>query len=440
MSRAESFATVPEFLRSKKRTLLFLRWVVIITASYLVLFDRPLAGTDPRILAFIAIFFATNLVGATVPARAYESVWLRSTFVLFDTCWISLGMYLAGEHSGELFLLYFSVLFLAALGESVGMIAGGCALIGFLYLLFLLRTQPLREILTPSVLLRFPFLFGIGTFYGYLVTIAKEERRVAEIAHERERFRTDLLATLTHDLQTPLSAIAAMADLLLADPESLEEAARRSLCESIKKAATESAELVATFLAMASAEAGARATPRQLVDLNAVAKEALHHQRRAAAEKEIRLEARLAEHLPAISGDRSHLQRAIANLLWNAVKFVPVGGRVELATGIDGSAVTVTVSDNGPGIPVGVRQRLFEPYVSEGEEAGTGLGLFIVRLIAEAHGGAVTLQSQPGKGSRFTLRFPIPADVPLPEPSLVQTSTSSISTIAATPARARLHS
>jgi signal transduction histidine kinase len=440
VSRGEPLGTVPEFLRSKKRTLLFLRWVVIVTASYLVLFDRPLAGADPRVLAFIAIFLTTNLVASALPTRAFESVWLRSTFVLFDTCWISLGMYLAGGHSSELFLLYFSVLFLAALGENEAMIAGGCALIALLYLLFLLRTQSLPQILKPSVLLRFPFLVGIATFYGYLVTIAKQERRAAEMARARERFRTDLLATLTHDLQTPLSAIAGMADLLLADLETLDEATRRNLTESIKKAATESSELVATFLAMASAEAGAKATPRQLVDLNAVVKEALHHQRRAAAEKEIRLEARLVEHLPAISGDRGHLHRAISNLLWNAVKFVPVGGHVELATGMDGSAVTVTVTDNGPGIPAGVRQRLFEPYVSEGEEAGTGLGLFIVRLIAEAHGGAVTLQSQPGKGSRFTLRFPIPADVPLTEPLLARGSTSSISMIAATPARARLHS
>lgn len=438
MSAAESLRTVPEFLRTKKRALLFLRWVVIITASYLVLFGKPFAGADPKVLSFIGIFLASNLVGAMLPARAYESVWLRSTFVLFDTCWLSLGMYLAGERSGELFLLYFSVLFLAALGESEGMIAGGCTLIGLLYLLFLLRTQSFAQILTPAVLLRFPFLFGIAAFYGYLVTVAKQERRAAEIARERERFRTDLLATLTHDLQTPLSAIAGMADLLLVDAETLDEAGRRSLCESIKKAATESAELVATFLAMASAEARAKTIPRQLVDLNVVAKEALQQQRRAAAEKEIRLEARLAEHLPSISGDRSHLQRGIANLLWNSVKFVPVGGRIELATGIDGSAVTVTVSDNGPGIPEAVRQRLFEPYVSEGEEAGTGLGLFIVRLIAEVHGGAVTVQSQPGKGSRFTLRFPIPADVPLPHAA--QVSTSTFHTIAAAPARARQHS
>jgi signal transduction histidine kinase len=419
VSREEGLGSVPEFLRSKKRAILFLRWVVIITACYLVLFHAPGASADPRVLAFIAVFLASNLVCLAIPARAYESVWLRSAFVLFDTCWISLGMVIAGEHSTDFFLLYFSVLFLAALGESEAMIAAGCALIALFYLLFLLSTQPLQKVLTASVLLRFPFLFGIGTFYGYLVTIAKQERRAAEMAHARERLRTDLLATLTHDLQTPLSAIAGMADLLLADPETLEEAARRGLCESIKKAATESAELVGAFLAMASAEGGSRTTPRELVDLNAVAKEALHHQRRAAAEKEIRLEARLAEDLPAISGNPSHLRRAIDNLLWNALKFVPVGGSVELTTGLDGSAVTVTVSDNGPGVPAGVKRRIFEPYVSEGEEAGMGLGLFIVRLIAEAHGGAVTLRSQPGKGSRFTLRFPVPADVSLSKPDSV---------------------
>lgn len=429
--------TTPVFLSTKKRAVVFLRWVVILTASYLVLFGKPLAGADPAVLWFIVIFLASNLVAAVLPAATYESVWLRSAFVLFDTCWISAGMYLAGEQSSELFLLYFSVLFIAALGESEAMIAGGCALIGFFYLLFLLRTQSLGEILKPAVLLRFPFVFGIGTFYGYLVTIAKQERRAADLARERERCRTDLLATLTHDLQTPLSAIAGMADSLLGEPDTLDAPQRRSICESIKKAASESAELVATFLAMASAEATTKPFRRRLVDLNEVVKEALQHQRRAAAEKEIHIDARLTERLPLISGDRNRLRRAILNLLWNSVKFLPVGGRIEVVTAIDGSAVTVTVGDNGSGIPAGVLERAFEPYVSEGEEAGLGLGLFIVRLIAEAHGGAVTVRSERGKGSRFTLRFPIPADVSLSAPAPLQADAS---TIAAAPGRARLHS
>src|SRR6185369_5224281 len=116
---------------------------------------------------------------------------------------------------------------LAALGESEGMIAIGCGLIALFYTLFLLRTEPADEILRPRILLRFPFLFGIGTFYGYLVAVAKRERQMATIANERERCRTDLLATLTHDLQTPLSSIAALADLLLAEPQAFDAAERR---------------------------------------------------------------------------------------------------------------------------------------------------------------------------------------------------------------------
>ena len=399
----------PPVLANKKRAFVFLRWIVIITTSYLLLFDGPIAATDPRILGFVAVFLLTNLGGAMLPARYYETTWLRAGFVVFDALWISFGMYLAGEHQSELFLLYFSVLFLAALGESEGMIAIGCGLIALFYTLFLLRTEPADEILRPRILLRFPFLFGIGTFYGYLVAVAKRERQMATIANERERCRTDLLATLTHDLQTPLSSIAALADLLLAEPQAFDAAERRGALDSIKKAALEGSELVGTFLAMAAAEVS---TKRQLVDLNEVAREVLEHHCRAALDKEVRLGIRLAERLPPIAGDRSHLRRAIGNLVWNGVKFVPPGGSVELATGFDGAAVIMTVSDDGPGIPDAMRSRLFEPYVSEGEQAGTGLGLFMVRLIAEAHGGAATANSLAGRGSRFTLRFPIPADVP----------------------------
>jgi signal transduction histidine kinase len=432
----QTLAVLPSFLATKKRAVLFLRWVVIVTASYLVLFGRPGAGADPAVGLFIAVFLASNLFASMLPARAYESLWLRSALVLFDAAWISYGMVLAGERSSELFLLYFSVLFVAALGESEAMIAGGSALIAVVYAMFLIRTNTLAQILTPSILLRFPFLFGIAAFYGYLVTIAKQERRAAEIARERERFRADLLATLTHDLQAPLSAIAGMAEALIAEPEGTDEAGRRGAFEAIRRAATECGELLATFLAVTTPGSAANRSRRSLVDLNSVVKDAVLHHRRLAAEKEMRLDARLLDGLPLISGDRAYLHRAVSNLLWNSIKFGPAGSHVQVVTGIEGGAVTVTVIDNGPGIPEGVCKRLFEPYVSEGDEAGAGLGLFIVRLVAEAHGGAVTVQSQKDKGSRVRMRFPIPADVELP----ASVATAPVSTSVATPARARLHS
>jgi signal transduction histidine kinase len=397
-------------VQTKKRSLVFLRWVVIVAASYLVLFRRPAAGNDPRVAFFALAFLASNVVAMVVPPAWYERAWLRAAFVLFDTAWISFGMYLAGEGGGDLFLLYFSVLFVAALGESEAMIAAGCVLISLLYLLFLLRTQPLAAIFTSPVLLRFPFLFGVGIFYGYLVTIAKQERRDAEMARERERIRTDLLATLTHDLQTPLSAIASMADLLRADPATLDETNRQSICESIKTAANESSELVATFLATASNEAGARRFPRQLVSLNDVAGAAIENHRRAAGAKNIRLRTHLADRLPPVSGDASELRRAVGNLVSNAIKFTSPGGSVEIMTAIDGAGATLTVIDDGPGISEHARKRLFEAYASNGENAGTGLGLLIVRLVAEAHGGSVTVKSDGKRGSTFVIRIPVAAD------------------------------
>ena len=85
----QTLDAIPSFLATKKRAVLFLRWVVIVTASYLVLFDRPGTGADPAVALFVVVFLMSNLLGSMLPARAYESLWLRSALVLFDTAWIS---------------------------------------------------------------------------------------------------------------------------------------------------------------------------------------------------------------------------------------------------------------------------------------------------------------------------------------------------------------
>jgi signal transduction histidine kinase len=294
------------------------------------------------------------------------------------------------------------------------MIAGGCLLIGLLYLLFLLRTQTAAEVLQASVLLRFPFLVGIATFYGHLVAVAKRERRAAEMARVRERARTDFLATLTHDVRTPLAAAASLADLLLEDGDTIDAAERRQILADIKKSAMEGIDLVGSFLAIASTEAG-KGEPRAVIDLNAIVRDVVRRHRALMAEKDVRFFDHLDPALPPIAGDRVQLARAIANLLSNAIKFVDRGGRIEIVSQSDGRTVSLDVRDDGPGIPAGVRDRLFEPYVSDDDrQPGTGLGLFIVRLVAEAHGGSIRAAAGTGKGARFLLQLPVASDVPRP--------------------------
>jgi len=404
----------PSYLGTKKRAVLFLRWVVIIVTSYLLVFVEEHNLTNTMVPAFVAVFLASNVITGLMPDRFFEEAWFQGALIAFDTILISSGMVLAGENSADLFLLYFSVLFLAALGENLKMIIGGCLLIAVVYIVVLLRTN--APVLTPAVLLRFPFLFGIATFYGYLVEVAKNERHRADIALAQERFRTDFLATLTHDLQSPLSAISGFTSLLLDAPPDSNVRDYRRVFEAVRRGANECSELIANFLALVRGETRPQLR-RQVVDLNSVVEEVYQLHENAAREKDVKVNLRLGEALPPLSGDRMQIRRAVSNLLGNAVKFAGRGGEVELGTAVDSTAVVLTVSDDGPGIPEELQAQLFEQYVrGTAEGAGTGLGLFIVRLVTEAHGGSVTLDSRPGRGCRFRVRLPLPAEIAIPAP------------------------
>ena len=129
--------------------------------------------------------------------------------------------------------------------------------------------------------------------------------------------------------------------------------------------------------------------------------------REVAEEKKITLT--LDQPAPAeIDGDPIRLGQAINNVLDNALKYTPAGGRVVLATRIEPEAVVVTVTDNGPGVPSGEREAIFRRlYRSDASRArrGHGLGLSLVKAIAEAHGGSVAIDDVPGGGARFTMKL-----------------------------------
>jgi signal transduction histidine kinase len=109
----------------------------------------------------------------------------------------------------------------------------------------------------------------------------------------------------------------------------------------------------------------------------------------------------------AILGDATKITWAVSNLVANALRYTPDGGRVGIALTADDGTVRVAVSDTGPGIPPERRERIFERFVQDGPEGGAaGLGLAIVRDIVQAHGGRIHLESEVGRGSRFTLELP----------------------------------
>lgn len=117
----------------------------------------------------------------------------------------------------------------------------------------------------------------------------------------------------------------------------------------------------------------------------------------------------LSEDLPAVTGDRAQLEQALLNLLINAIEACPEGGTVKVTASVDGDDLTISVCDDGPGIPIEVQERLFQPFFTT-KPQGTGLGLYSARrIVQEEHDGVLELDSQPGRGTTVTIRLPIEA-------------------------------
>jgi len=228
--------------------------------------------------------------------------------------------------------------------------------------------------------------------------------RLAASVRSLERF----VADAAHELRSPVARLRAAAEVALRSPRlSLAEA--RATLADICRQADAMTRLVDDLLLLAREEAGPPTASGERVDAAALLEEVVGLYEGAAEEKGLDLRLVSAE-AGTVRGRRQRLLRALGNLIDNAVKFTPPGGRVEVGGSADGTVYRFAVSDTGPGIPPDHLPHVFERfYRSEPARGtgGTGLGLSIVQAIARAHGGEVAVESEPGRGSRFTLTLPL---------------------------------
>ncbi|MFL7794589.1 MAG: ATP-binding protein [Anaerolineae bacterium] len=227
------------------------------------------------------------------------------------------------------------------------------------------------------------------------------------------RLREELADMIVHDLRNPLTVI--INGLQLLGDVSVSDADRdyaNVVVETMERATQRMERLVDTLLDIARFEEGAMTLQLQRLDMAALIEETITGERHLAENKDMVMEARLAVELPAVSADRDVLQRVLTNLLDNALKFTPAGGRVWVEAHPEAKAVRVDVVDTGPGIPAGERERIFEKFTQvrgqTGSRRGSGLGLTFCRMAVEAHGGRIWIEDGPGgKGSRFVFTVPI---------------------------------
>jgi signal transduction histidine kinase len=227
--------------------------------------------------------------------------------------------------------------------------------------------------------------------------------------HAVEQRRVDFLSMVTHDIKGPLTVILGYAELLSDPDEQPSPAVVLDILGRIRESGEQIHALVSNFVELSRIEAGRLQLEFLPMDLTRLVGDVVARHEPRATRKGITVCHELVP-LPELAGDRPHLERAIVNLLGNAIKFTPAGGRITVSTRVEGTCAAVVVADTGPGIPPEDLDDIFEKYrraSAAGRVEGTGLGLFIARTVVQAHAGDIRVETVVGQGSTFTILLPL---------------------------------
>ena len=400
--------------------IVLLRWVLIVATAYLVLFTRPLTEVTPGLALFVAAYLGSNVVLTEWLPRLRSPAMLEWLVMGVDTVALSAALMLSGAGSNDLFVLYFAILFLSALAERVGLVVGAAVLITIANLYTVALYEGVGALLTHQYMLRVPFLFVVALFFGHLVHLARQREREREAELERA-LRLEVLSGLSHDLKNPLGVIESLADLLLDGSVGDLAPQQADLARRIRASTRQVITLSQNLIDAERIEAGRLVILPRPASLARVIDDALVVARSASAIKRIALHAEVDPALPSVLIDPVQMERVIANLLGNAIKFTPAGRAVRLTARVAHDTVELAVRDEGPGIIAADLPHVIEPHFrGEGGRGfdGTGLGLFIVRAVVEAHGGRFTIASRAGEGTIVTVTLPVAEDAAAPVPLL----------------------
>ena len=236
-----------------------------------------------------------------------------------------------------------------------------------------------------------------------------DARRIA-LADAANRAKAGFLAAMSHELRTPLNAIGGYADLLILGLGGSVTDQQRSYLDRIRSSQQHLLAIINDILNFSKIEAGQLSYDVRPVDLQRVIETVLPMVEPQLSTKGLRVNSKPVDGIVALA-DRAKTEQVLLNLLSNAVKFTDPGGHIEVGASRQGAVVAIEVADSGIGIPTDYHETIFEPFMQVGRSLthaheGTGLGLAISRDMARGMSGDLTVASELGKGSRFTLTLP----------------------------------
>jgi signal transduction histidine kinase len=300
---------------------------------------------------------------------------------------------------------------LSPLRQAFGVVGAGALLLSVVVgtLLSWRATKPLRAVsdttrrilATGDLSARVPGPAGSGE----LAVLVRQLNTLLEKNAVHVRVLREMLDNLAHDLRTPLTRLRGTAELAIQDSGDPADA-RAALADCVNES-DRVLHLLETLLDISAAEAGVLKLNRDRIDVRSLTERAADLYREVAEEKTITVTLDQPEPVE-VNADAIRLGQVVNNLLDNALKYTPAGGRVVLTARSESKAALITVTDNGPGVPAPEREAIFRRLYrgdSSRSQRGLGLGLSMVKAIVEAHGGTVAVDDAPGGGARFTVRL-----------------------------------
>jgi signal transduction histidine kinase len=407
-------------------------------ATYVV----GIPGLDLWALSGLALFLAASNVGVFLIVRPYQRgrdgsqnqrrlVWVAHGSILLDYLVLTFAIWLVGGAGSPFraFYLLHAILAAVLLSRRAAYIL---ALVGYLCLTGLVlgewsglvaKSAAMAERIDYQSVVTVLVVYGLLTLVTTVLTtgivrLLRENEQGLRVARERlERLadmRRSFLHVVLHDVRGPVGTVVAMLEGMASGIDGELGAAQRQRINRALARLGSLLELLRGLRVLADLETETLESLMAPVDLRNTIANTVEDHMDAAEQKQQRLSTVLPEKLPTVRGIERLLGEALANYLSNAIKYTDQGAAIVVRAVDLGTAVRVEVSDNGPGIAVADQGRLFQEFARAGKEgvrrrkaAGLGLGLSIVRRIAEAHHGRAGVESQPGQGSTFFLELPV---------------------------------
>lgn len=404
---------------NRRHDLIQIQWFVVIACAYLLVVQDGHIAADPASLLMLVGPLGSMLIFLRLPEAVFTHRFFPQIMAVVDTVLISTAIVLNRQSPWDLCLVFFFGVLIAAIGENLLQIIGGCLVAGLLSVVIIPVSRGSNFEFDSNTLVRIPLLFGAALVYGYLVDQVKRERRqAAEVIESRRQqllMKDQLLSNVSHELRTPLTAVYQFVTILLDGIPGTLNTDQKEYLEIVLRNVKQLQAMVGDLLEAARADGGKLAVHPHGASLNRSVYETVGSFLTNARARSIALTEEIPDDLPLLHADPQRLKQILTNLIDNAIKFTPENGSIAVRARVceeDQSFVRVSVSDTGCGMNTDNTAKIFD-RLYQVEQAlttsrkGLGLGLHISKELVLRHGGRIWVESELSKGSTFHFTLPV---------------------------------